>query len=47
MDWTKITNKNSAQYRLREEYRKTKNNLFDEKGLADIIIRIIKAFYLL
>ena len=43
MDWKKITNKNSSQYRLREEYRKTKNNLFDAKGLADIFSRKVIA----
>ena len=43
MDWFKITNRNSAQYRLREEYRKTGKNLFDGNGLADIFGRKVIA----
>ena len=43
MDWSKITNKSSAQYRLREEYRKTGKNLFDSNGLADIFGRKVIA----
>ena len=43
MDWNKITNKSTAQYRLREEYRKTKLDLFDANGLADIFGRKVIA----
>ena len=43
MNWNTITNTNSAQYRLREEYRKTGRNLFDDKGLADILGRKVIA----
>ena len=43
MDWNKITNKSTAQYRLREEYRKTKLDLFDANGLADIFSRKVIA----
>ena len=43
MDWSKITNKSTAQYRLREEYRKTKLDLFDANGLADIFSRKVIA----
>ena len=43
MDWSKITDKSSAQYRLREQYRKTGKNLFDENGLADIFGRKVIA----
>ena len=43
IDWNKITNKSRAQYRLREEYRKTKLDLFDANGLADIFSRKVIA----
>ena len=43
MNWNTITNTHSAQYRLREEYRKTGRNLFDDKGLADILGRKVIA----
>ena len=43
MDWNKITNKSTAQYRLREEYRKTKLDLFDVNGLTDIFSRRVIA----
>ena len=43
MDWYKITDRSSAQYRLREEYKKTNKSLFDENGLADIFGRKVIA----
>ena len=43
MDWFKITNKNSAQYKLRELYRNKGNSLFDANGLADIFGRKVIA----
>ena len=43
MAWSTITNKSSNQYRLREGYRKTNNNLFDSNGLADIFSRKVIA----
>ena len=43
MNWNTITNTHSAQYRLREEYRKTKLDLFDANGLADIFGRKVIA----
>ena len=43
MDWSTITNKSSAQYKLREEYKKTGNDLFDGNGLADIYSRKVIA----
>ena len=43
MDWRKITNVNSVQYRLMEEYRQINPNLFDSNGLADIFSRKVIA----
>ena len=43
MDWFKITNKNSAQYKLRELYGNKGNSLFDANGLADIFGRKVIA----
>ena len=43
MDWKTITNVNSAQYRLREEYKKINPNLYDSNGLADIFSRKVIA----
>ena len=43
MDWSKITNKSSAQYRLRESYKKAGHSLFDANGLADIFGRKVIA----
>ena len=43
MGWDKITNTGTKQYRLRENYRKTRKNLYDSNGLADIFGRKVIA----
>ncbi len=43
MDWKAIKYVDSNQYRLREMYKRTGKNLFDENGLADIFGRKVIA----
>ena len=43
MDWNTITNINSPQYRLREQYRNSNRPLFDNHGLGDILSRKVIA----
>ena len=43
MDWSKVRNKYSRQYELRERYRNLGKPLFDNNGLADIFGRKVIA----